>query len=94
MNQSEIREETANEELQIDYLREKLRKAQARVASLTSQNDDLVTVIYHVTALMDTAIDLTSHADVTAADLRGALLVCHKMLLDQFDFVSKSGIPF
>ena len=98
MNHEDILEETINEEISIDLLREQNQKLASRVAFLTHQVDDLVSGIDHgliVLRASQRMLDQNPEREV----VQGALIAAQMILTDAFQAVpptpaDNSDIPF
>lgn len=84
MSQSEnLRDQTVDEEISVDWLRAKLQKAVARIEYLNRQVDDLVTGIDHgLTVIRATQRMLDEHEDREV--VQGALIATQMILTDVF----------
>lgn len=96
MSKEGIREETVNEELTIDWWKEKHGQAARRVEVLNSQVDSLVEAIDHAITMLDHT-EIMCQLDDDIRYVQGAVLLCKRMLMSEFSLITPQDfdeIPF
>lgn len=84
MSQSEnLRDQTVDEEISVDLLREKLQKAVSRIGYLNRQVDDLVTGIDHALTVVNAAHRMLDEHESREV-VQGALIATQMILTDVF----------